>query len=340
MPRCRREPRREHEGSMSLPTGTDYASPVQSEDDASVISCHASAATPAFPGGQPAPHDASAGSSSDDSFSISEVEYKLPKLREFRQALKIPSTPLIADLLQLELYQAYPHDIFATLCMDHFLPLARSWHQRRRGQLEPNLGVLATRYPNDCIRTSMYTEAQMDSLREAIRTEAWRARETDDLMEELEAAIRTAERKLQADRRTVIINTGRPPRCGLAHHGGAMVCVLCTALDVGSSNLLDSFRGRVNARRHGALRGAETTLHDEHWDGLGVPQPSCGHAAADSLDPEQMRALRRREQHETLCSTPNSFDSDVEDPRAAYVNVGGLHVVVDACEDTPFIRFQ
>ncbi|XP_044717503.1 uncharacterized protein HRG_09011 [Hirsutella rhossiliensis] len=282
--------------------------------------------------------------------------------RPFHQVIQVPVPHKLDDLMRLELYQAYPHDPFSTLCMGHLLRLARWWHRRRSGapELEHELAAAAAAdgiNPADLDGAAgAGVDPDQPSLRTAKHAEEWRRRDTDHLMRVLERAINHAAHRLREARRATILRTGQPPRCGLGYQGGVLLCVLCAAAEGvgGLRGLLPTMRDRILAGDHGALAPDETALFEEAHRARGdsLFEPGCGHRAS-SISGEGRHGddglvilchvcghrrpidLWRGSRSDPLPQHGLSRDAD-----AAYVSVGGLHLVVDICEGITLIKFQ
>lgn len=193
------------------------------------------------------------------------------------------------------------------------------------------------------------------SLLAAVHAEEWRSRDTDSQMRGLERAIAHAQHKLREVRRATILHTGQPPRCGLGYQGGVLLCVLCAADEGagGTRDLLSTMRKRLLAGEHGALGPDDTRVLEAHRSrGSSLFDPGCGHGASsiagdghhgdDGLVVWCQVCGHRRLVDLGRGSRPDPLPQHglSRDPNAAYVSVGGLHLVVDVCESITLIKFQ
>ncbi|KJZ74756.1 hypothetical protein HIM_05873 [Hirsutella minnesotensis 3608] len=276
-------------------------------------------------------------------------------VREFHQTLQSPTMLDKEDMERLELYQAYPHATFSTLCKQHFLALAGPWHRRRRGDSLLTQLDTSSLSPTSAIRETHLNAPRKPSLQEAIGTEGWRRRDADEATRELGVAISQAEEQLQDERIETIFKTGHAPPCGNCPRGQLLMCMPCVAAKQrGFHNVLTVIRHRKMAGQHCIVRPQEQEMRQEHLlETCGPFEPGCGHSEASVIEnvacpeedgllircdtcgfsrPVDLLHVRRKPAHQA-----RSFPRV---PHAAYVSVGGLHIVVDICEGHTYIKFQ
>ncbi|KAK5997579.1 hypothetical protein PT974_02942 [Cladobotryum mycophilum] len=220
--------------------------------------------------------------------------------KRFHQSPLPHSPPPFKDLTILEFYQVFPHDPAATLCLHHFIWLACAWFSRRRGDPELDIANLARQFPHSRVDHQL-RYMRNDLVMAGIRQyDEWRQLPLEDLVEELKVEILTIEQRMRILRRNTIKRYGKAPSCCL-NNGKALVCGFCTAMKYPKANLYDQMGALAGRATHGEIR------EDEEWLISRWPESTEDGPWLDAAD--------------------------------AYGSVGGLHFLVDGCDNHVMIKF-
>ncbi|RBR18947.1 hypothetical protein FVER53590_09134 [Fusarium verticillioides] len=292
------------------------------------------------------PTPAGSGAADEEETSEDEEE-KVPKLRpkSFRCESFTKSWEEIGQQRNFEFFQAYPHDEFSTVCVEHFMDLAEGWYYRRK--------PMVNRQAQKIVRAGLTRKPDFLRLALPVCDETWTVKSLEDFMAELRKQIDDASDRVTLNQMQILDTTGERPICELGNQYRPLKCSLCTNYELpckGNYMEVDKARCRMDVAAYplnpyyAAVKKASR------------PVPDCGHQKAltilmgdkgkDYMECEECcysQALPQQpsQRPKTYAIKVAGVRIPVEirperlclNSKLGHADLGGIHVVVDYCAD-------
>ncbi|KAF4950507.1 hypothetical protein FGADI_8153 [Fusarium gaditjirri] len=299
------------------------------------------------------PTPASSGAVEEDETSEDEEE-KVSKLKpkSFQYGSFTKSWQEIGQQRNFEFFQAYPHDEFSALCVDHFMQLAESWYSRRKSmvnhQVQKIVGAGLTHKPD------------FSKLALPVCDETWTVKSLQDFKVDLQKGISDASDRVKLNHIQILEATGERPICELGNQDYPLKCPLCTNYELpckGKFIEVDKAHCRMDiapyvpnsfyATLEKASRALPDCCHQNAFTILmgdkGRDYMECKECCYSQALPQHPLRLPKeyaikvagiripvKVRPERLCL--NS--------KLGHVDVGGIHIIVDHCVGQPMIKFR
>ncbi|KAH6969041.1 hypothetical protein HG530_005957 [Fusarium avenaceum] len=253
----------------------------------------------------------------------------------------------------LEYFQAYPHDRDATLCVDHFLELAESWYFRRKPLVSEQLRAR--------LKGNISSKPDFSGLALPIDENTWTIKTLEAFMDELGKKIEDASSRMHKEKMRVVGLTLSYPLCELGNRENPMKCAKCPKEFVEDSTD-DTTRRALPHCRPGRLWEHEPIVSFDLKDRLMKKLLNCGHESPTLIlggDSENYvecsdcfstqrdcgisflrpwnSVLKIAGTRFPVATTPASMSMNSQ---LGHVDVGGLHIAVDACAGVRLIKFR
>ncbi|SPJ73039.1 uncharacterized protein FTOL_02768 [Fusarium torulosum] len=253
----------------------------------------------------------------------------------------------------LEYFQAYPHDRDATLCVDHFLELAESWYFRRKPLVSEQLRAR--------LKGNMSPKPDFSGLALPIDEDTWTIKSLDAFIDELHEKIENASSRMHEEQIRVVALTLSHPLCELGNSENPMKCAKCPQGFIENSSD-DTTRRALPYCRPERLWEHEPGPSLDLKDRLIKKLLSCGHKSPtlilggdsknyvecdDCFSTQRANGISMLRPWNSAIKiagirfpvviTPASMSMNSQ---LGHVDVGGLHIVVDACVGVPLIKFR
>nr|RBQ84490.1 hypothetical protein FVER53263_21018 [Fusarium verticillioides] len=292
------------------------------------------------------PTPAGSGAADEEETSEDEEE-KVPKLRpkSFQCESFTKSWEEIGQQRNFEFFQAYPHDEFSTVCVEHFMDLAEGWYYRRK--------PMVNRQAQKIVRAGLTRKPDFSRLALPVCDETWTVKSLEDFMAELRKQIDDASDRVTLNQMQILDTTGERPICELGNQYRPLKCSLCTNYELpckGNYMEVDKARCRMDVAAYplnpyyAAVKKASR------------PVPDCGHQKAltilmgdkgkDYMECEECcysQALPQQpsQRPKTYAIKVAGVRIPVEirperlclNSKLGHADLGGIHVVVDYCAD-------
>ncbi|KAF5716407.1 hypothetical protein FMUND_6360 [Fusarium mundagurra] len=259
----------------------------------------------------------------------------------------------IGQQRNLEFFQAYPHDEFSTLCMEHFMQLAESWYSRRKS--------MVNRQVQKIVRAGLTHKPDFSKLALPVSDETWTVKSLEDFMAELRQQINDVSDRVTLNKIQILDTTGERPICELGNQDHPLKCSLCTNYELpckGKYIEVDKAHCRMDVPPY-LLNAYYATVEK-----ASRPVPDCCHQKAltilmgdkgkDYMECEECCYSQALPQQPSR--RPKTYAIKVAGVRIpvkvrperlclnsklGHVDVGGIHVVVDYCaEGRRMIKFR
>ncbi|KAH7262594.1 hypothetical protein BKA59DRAFT_33957 [Fusarium tricinctum] len=253
----------------------------------------------------------------------------------------------------LEYFQAYPHDRDATLCADHFLELAESWYFRRMPLVSEQLRAR--------LKGNLSSKPDFSGLALPIDENTWTVKTLEVFMGELRKKIEDASSRMHEEKMRVVALTLSHPLCELGNSENPLKCAKCPKRSIDNSSD-DTTRRALPHCRPGRLWEQEPVVSFDLKDRLIKKLLNCGHESPTLIlggDSENYiecsdcfstqrdcelsflrpwnSAIKIAGTRFPVAITPASMSMNSQ---LGHVDVGGLHIVVDACVGVRLIKFR
>ncbi|KAF5634838.1 hypothetical protein F52700_5670 [Fusarium sp. NRRL 52700] len=263
--------------------------------------------------------------------------------KSFQCGSFIKSWEEIGQHRNFEFFQAYPHDEFSTLCMEHFVQLAESWYSRRK--------PMVNRQVQEIVRAGLTQKPDFSKLVLPVCDETWTVKSLEDFTTELRHRINDATNRVMLNHRQILDVTGERPICELGNQDYPLECSLCTNYALPSKGKyieVDKAHCRMDDPPYD-LNPYYATLEK-----ASSPVPDCCHEKAltilmgdkgkDYMECEECCYSQALPKHPLR--RPKTYAIKVAGVRIpvkvrperlclnsklGHVDVGGIHVIVDYC---------
>ncbi|KAF4458169.1 hypothetical protein F53441_20 [Fusarium austroafricanum] len=279
------------------------------------------------------------------------TEEKEPRPKTFHQCISARSRGDIGKYKCLEYFQAYPHDVFSTLCVDHFMQLAETWYVRRKPMVNAQLQSM--------IQRGVTSKPDFSHMALPICDEEWAIKNMSDFKSELRKGINDAKLRIENNKsRNATYNFGRHI-CELGNQDKPLKCAFCSNYD----------RHNIKGRFPQAHCRSDTPTQNIDWFGIGeqfancTKKPDCGHETGVTVlgggQGKDYMGCDDCSHVQYLPSAPlfrpRKYAVEVAgvripvemfparlalDPKLGHVDVGGIHIIVDNCAGEPLIKFR
>jgi hypothetical protein len=253
----------------------------------------------------------------------------------------------------LEYFQAYPHDRDATLCVDHFLELVESWYFRRKPLVSEQLRAR--------LKGNMSPKPDFSGLALPIDEDTWTIKTLETFMDELREKIEDASSRMHEEQKRVVALTLSHPLCELGNRGNPMRCAKCPQEFIDNSSD-DTTRRALPHCRPERLWEHELDLSLDLKDRLIKTLLNCGHKSPtlilggdsenyiecdDCFSTQRAYGISMLRPWNSAIKIAGTLFPVVITPASmsmnsqlGHVDVGGLHIVVDACVGVRLIKFR
>ncbi|KAG5750086.1 hypothetical protein H9Q70_007246 [Fusarium xylarioides] len=273
-------------------------------------------------------------------------EEKVSKLglKSFQCGSFTKSWEEIGQQRNFEFFQAYPHDEFSTLCVEHFMQLAEGWYSRRKS--------MVNRQVQNIIKAGLTHKPDFSKLALPVCDETWTVRSLQDFKAELRQQIDDASDRVTDNHIQILEATGKRPICELGDQEYPLKCSLCTNYELpckGKYIEVDKAHRRTDVSPY-PLNQYYATLKK-----ASRPVPDCCHEKAltilmgdkgkDYMECEECcysQALPQQPSHrpKTYAIKVAGIRIPVKvrperlclNSKLGHADVGGIHVVVDHCD--------
>jgi hypothetical protein len=292
------------------------------------------------------PTPAGSGAAEEEETSEDEEE-KVSRLRpkSFQCESFTKSWEEIGQQRNFEFFQAYPHDEFSTVCVEHFMDLAEGWYYRRK--------PMVNRQAQKIVSAGLTRKPDFSRLALPVCDETWTVKSLEDFMAELRKQIDDASDRVTLNQMQILDTTGERPICELGNQYRPLKCSLCTNYELpckGNYMEVDKARCRMDVATYplnpyyAAVKKASR------------PAPDCGHQKAltilmgdkgrDYMECEECCYSQALPQQPS--QRPKLYAIKVAGVRIpvevrperlclnsklGHADLGGIHVVVDYCAD-------
>ncbi|TVY67295.1 hypothetical protein Focb16_v010236 [Fusarium oxysporum f. sp. cubense] len=258
----------------------------------------------------------------------------------------------IGQQRDFEFFQAYPHDEFSTLCVEHFMQLAERWYSRRKSMVNHQVQKI--------VRAGLTHKPDFPKLALPVCDETWTVKSLQDFKVELHKGISDASDRVKLNHIQTLEATGERPICELGNQDRPLKCSLCTNYELpckGKYIEVDKAHCRMDIPPY-VLNPFYTTLEK-----ASRPVPDCCHPKAltilmgdkgkDYMECEKCCYSQALPQHPL--QRPKEYAIKVAgiripvkvrperlclNSKLGHVDVGGIHIIVDHCVGGPMIKFR
>ncbi|KAF4337368.1 integral membrane protein PTH11 [Fusarium beomiforme] len=300
---------------------------------------------------QSQPFAGSGTSEDEDICKVEEIGYNLgPKT--FQQDSFTTSWEEIGLQQNLEFFQAFPHDEFSTLCINHFMELAESWYSRRKPMVNYQVQKM--------VRDRLNRKPDFSKFALPVCQESWTVKNPQDFSLDLHEAINKASDEVKLNYKQILRATGKRPICELGNQSWPLKCALCTNHELPRKG---KYADIDQAHCHMDVPPYDLDSFDAELQKALSPIPHCCHRKAltilggsksqDYLECEQCSYVQ--ELPLPPLQTPKEFAVKVAgtlipvkirperqylNSKLGHVDVSGIHIIVDHCAGESMIKFR